>query len=96
MPADRLWLVAYDISHPTRLRAIARLCEDYGRRLQQSVFLCPCSREDVGRLQRAARRVMDLAADRLVVLPVCARCQDGCTQHGLATTLPGHDAALVV
>jgi CRISPR-associated protein Cas2 len=35
------YIVAYDISHPRRLRKVARTLEGYGTRLQLSVFECP-------------------------------------------------------
>ena len=35
-----LSLVAYDISDPKRLHRVARVCEDYGVRVQYSIFEC--------------------------------------------------------
>jgi CRISPR-associated protein Cas2 len=86
-----LWLVAYDIRDPKRLRKIASLCEDYGRRLQYSVFVCACSREAIDALQDDACAIMDLDVDDLAVLPLCASCQDRIVQHGPGghTALPG-------
>ena len=43
MPSSPLWLIAYDIADPGRLRDVAQILEDHGRRLQQSVFLCNLS-----------------------------------------------------
>lgn len=36
----RRYLVAYDIRHPTRLRAVFKAMKQYGEHLQYSVFLC--------------------------------------------------------
>lgn len=49
-------LICYDVSTVTaegrrRLRKVARLCKDYGQRVQQSVFEC-----DVGEAQWAVLR----------------------------------------
>ena len=41
MPARTRYLVSYDISHPKRLRRVAKTCEGFGSRLQYSVFECP-------------------------------------------------------
>ncbi len=46
----RRYLVSYDISHPKRLRRVAKTLESYGTRLQFSVFECPL---DDLRLQQA-------------------------------------------
>lgn len=35
-----LRLIAYDIADPKRLRRIAEACEDYGVRVQKSLFEC--------------------------------------------------------
>ena len=35
-----LHLIAYDISDGKRLRKVARLCEDYGIRVEKSIFEC--------------------------------------------------------
>lgn len=35
-----LHLVAYDIANPRRLRKVAKICEDYGVRMERSVFEC--------------------------------------------------------
>jgi CRISPR-associated protein Cas2 len=35
-----LHLIAYDISNAGRLRRVARACEDYGVRIEKSVFEC--------------------------------------------------------
>ncbi|WP_022835020.1 CRISPR-associated endonuclease Cas2 [Salisaeta longa] len=91
-----LWLVAYDICDPKRLRQVATLCEDYGRRLQYSVFLCACSFQAIDRLQGQARSVMDLSCDRLVTLPICKGCLDQVRQHGPSMALPGTTDTLIV
>lgn len=33
-------LIAYDVSNARRLRRIAHICEDYGVRIEKSVFEC--------------------------------------------------------
>ena len=35
-----LHIIAYDISSDRRLRNVARICEDYGVRIEKSVFEC--------------------------------------------------------
>ncbi len=35
-----LHLIAYDIASAKRLRRVARICEDYGVRVEKSVFEC--------------------------------------------------------
>lgn len=91
-----LWLVAYDIADPTRLRNVARRCEDTGQRIQQSVFVCACQPEVVRQLQTDVRALMDPAVDRLVVLPLCRRCTSRLQQHGVTIDLPDGEGPVVV
>lgn len=39
------FLVCYDISHPKRLRRVAKVLEGYGSRIQFSVFECPLDKQ---------------------------------------------------
>lgn len=49
----RLYIVAYDISDPKRLRRVFRTLKGYGEHLQLSVFRCDLSSSQ--RLQLAAK-----------------------------------------
>ena len=45
--ARRRFLIAYDISDPKRLRRVCKTMEEYGDRLQYSVFICDLSRAEL-------------------------------------------------
>jgi len=96
MPDASLWLVAYDIADPARLRAVASLCEDYGRRLQQSVFLCDCSPDRIQELRASLHECIQQGADHLAFLPLCRRCEDRIQQHGCEKSLPGTTDTMVI
>lgn len=84
----RTLLVAYDVSDPDRLRQTAHVLEDYGERLQQSVFACALRPDDADELLEEVRECIDATADRLIVLPLCDRCWGDLTQYGQTTSLP--------
>lgn len=69
-----LSLVAYDITEPSRLRQIAKICEDYGVRIQYSIFECrlPADRFDIFWNELTA--AIDPETDRLVAYKVCTAC----------------------
>ena len=90
----RLYIVAYDISDPKRLRRVASCCEDYGVRKQYSVFLCRLSATDFVRLRSRLYDLIDLEADQVLFIPLCGRCVAGIEAMGLATE--AHDARDVV
>lgn len=72
-------LVTYDVNTTTpagqrRLREVARTCEGYGHRVQQSVFEVVCRDTDKLRLLAALRNIIDPALDsiRIYRLPAAA------------------------
>jgi len=69
-----LTLVAYDIADPKRLHHVARVCEDWGVRVQYSVFECRLEADAFDKFWEALQAEIDPAEDRLVAYPVCLRC----------------------
>lgn len=67
MPRRR-HLIAYDIREPSRLRRVCKLMEGHGERLQYSVFVCDLTKTELLHLRRDAERIMNLAADSVVII----------------------------
>jgi CRISPR-associated protein Cas2 len=72
-------LVTYDVETTTsagqaRLRRVAKICEGYGHRVQQSVFEIVCRESDKLRLVAALHQVIDTTRDsiRIYHLPTGA------------------------
>jgi CRISPR-associated protein Cas2 len=63
-------LVCYDISHPKRLRKVAKTCEDFGYRKQYSVFLVRVSATDFVRLRSRLYDIIDLTEDQVLFIPL--------------------------
>lgn len=82
------YIVAYDISDPKRLRKVARTCEDFGYRKQLSVFLCRLSATDIVRLRNRLYDIIDLHADQVLFIPLCAKCLQGIESLGRPTEPP--------
>lgn len=71
---EMLYLVAYDISDPKRLVKIAKTCEDYGVRVQYSLFECRLEPDEFRALWAAIVEIMDTGEDRAVAYPMDQRC----------------------
>ena len=66
-----LHLIAYDISCGRRLRRVARICEDYGLRVEKSVFECFLSQETFCELWERLSKIIDEEdGDRIVAYPI--------------------------
>lgn len=65
-----LILVAYDVSTETpegqrRLRRVAKVCQDYGQRVQKSVFECKVDQANFEMLQRRLLKEIKEQEDNL-------------------------------
>lgn len=65
-----LILVAYDVSTESaegrrRLRRVAKVCQDYGQRVQKSVFECSVDRLTFEKLERSLLAEIDKQEDNL-------------------------------
>lgn len=69
-----LTIVAYDITNPKRLHAVAKHCEDFGLRVQYSVFECRLEADLFERFWGGLVSIMDPDEDRLVAYKICASC----------------------
>jgi CRISPR-associated protein Cas2 len=60
------YLVSYDISHPKRLRKVARTLEGFGVRLQYSVFECPLDAVRLAKLQAELEPLINHDEDQVL------------------------------
>jgi CRISPR-associated protein Cas2 len=68
-----LTLVAYDISDPKRLARVARVCEDFGVRVQYSVFECRLDEAEFTEFWLRLLSRIDEDEDRVVAYKIDAR-----------------------
>ena len=68
-----LILIAYDIAKPRRLARVAKICEDYGIRVQYSVFECHLEESLFEQLWYLLMEVIDEQDDRIVAYRLDSR-----------------------
>ncbi len=71
---EMFYSICYDISDDHRRLKIAKLLEDFGERVQYSVFEANLEREQLERLRRMAMSILDPEEDFLRIYPLCAGC----------------------
>lgn len=69
-----LAIVGYDISAPKRLHHVAKICEDFGVRVQYSLFECRLEEKEFDRFWDQLLGAIDPNEDRLVAYKIDARC----------------------
>jgi len=65
------WLVIYDIRDTKRLHRVAKIMEDYGQRVQKSVFEVEASERVIRRMRDRVKEVMHLEQDYVVYFSIC-------------------------
>lgn len=71
--SQMLTLIGYDICEPRRLQRVARVCEDFGIRVQYSIFECHLDEQKFERFWGRLLKEIDPAEDRLVAYQIDAR-----------------------
>jgi len=69
-----LTLIGYDISDPKRLARVARICEDFGVRVQYSVFECRLEEAEFTEFWLRLLAEIKEDQDRVVAYKIDARC----------------------
>ncbi len=69
-----VYLVAYDVCSPSRLRQVAKACEQFGIRIEKSVFECDLPQELFEMLWCILIDLIDEEEDAVVAYRICASC----------------------
>ena len=86
---DRLHLVAYDVRHPRRLRAVRRAVTAWAHGGQRSVWECWARHGDRAALLAAVAEPLDLGRDSLAVFDLPAGGPFIALGRGRAPARPG-------
>ena len=67
-------IICYDIADPRRLQKIAKIMEDFGVRVQKSIFEATLGKDAFNRMKWRAEAEMDLSEDGVKYFPLCTKC----------------------
>lgn len=67
------WLVIYDISESKRLSKVAKICKEYGKRVQKSVFEIDCCETVLEIMRNKIEEVIDFDVDYVVYFDICEK-----------------------
>ena len=67
-------ILPFDICNPTRLHRAAKVCEDWGMRIQYSVFECRLEAQSFALFWDELSAIIDPKVDRIVAYKICTRC----------------------
>lgn len=69
------YLVAYDIPDTPRRTRVAKILDDFGDRVQYSVFECIMDKELLERMETRLRAVIVEDKDHIRIYSLCAACE---------------------
>lgn len=78
------FVICYDVTDDRRRERMAAALLDFGRRVQESVFMATLDEELFGRMMRRLEQIADVATDTVHVLPLCAACEGKVRRLGRA------------
>jgi CRISPR-associated protein Cas2 len=81
-------LVAYDISADNARARVAAYLQQWGDRIQRSVFVCAIAPGDLDEVNARLATMIDPNTDAIHLLPACATCWSRLTVHGQVNRQP--------
>lgn len=91
-----LTVIAYDVTDDRRRERVSTLLEDYGLRVNYSVFECELEGKEFTQLQAQLARLIDAQEDRVVFYRLCAGCRDRKSALGLPFQDRGEQGVVIV
>lgn len=81
-------LICYDISRDGTRARVAGYLQQWGDRIQRSVFICSMDGDDVKEVTRRLSTMINPDTDAVHVMPVCGTCWSRTTTLGQADVEP--------
>ncbi|MBQ9873008.1 MAG: CRISPR-associated endonuclease Cas2 [Thermoguttaceae bacterium] len=72
---ERYWLICYDVSDPKRLRKVAKVMQNFGLRVQKSIFECWLSDSRLNELRYGVDQIIDDREDDVRYYSLCDSCR---------------------
>ncbi|MCK5800766.1 MAG: CRISPR-associated endonuclease Cas2 [Deltaproteobacteria bacterium] len=89
------YLICYDIRDDKRRNEIAKILEDFGVRVQFSVFECDLKEPAFLKVRRRLVNMMDQELDSVRVYALCRRCESAIEIFGTGTILSDEEVVIV-
>lgn len=67
-------LISYDIQDDKKRTKVSKLLENYGTRVQYSVFECLINKEQLKKIKEETKKIIDLNTDSIRFYLICESC----------------------
>jgi CRISPR-associated protein Cas2 len=90
------WIVAYDIPDDRRRQKLANMLENFGDRVQYSVFEVMTDDEEVSVLVKKIDAIIAPGDDSVRLYPLCGACAGKVIVLGVGQEEPWHDPEIYI
>jgi len=90
------WLIAYDIPDDRRRNRTARVLDDFGDRVQESVFEVLADEECIRALLLDLKSIIDVKEDKVRAYPLCDSCARKIIDLGRTDEPPFHQPEVII
>jgi CRISPR-associated protein Cas2 len=70
-----MYIITYDIKEDKKRRKVSKILEDYGTRVQYSVFECDITQQQADNIICRFQGLIDIETDSIIVYFYCANCR---------------------
>ncbi len=89
------YALCYDVVEDSRRLRVARVLEDYGQRVQKSVFEADLAPDTLKDMTERLKPLVDHKADSIIIYALCASCLKMVSVIGVDDRLRPQDAIVV-
>ncbi len=89
------YLVSYDIPDTNRRTKLSKVLQDFGERVQYSVFECILDNKLLDKLERRIDKVANQEDDSIRIYPICGNCEKTIKIIGKGNVTKNEDVYIV-
>lgn len=89
-------VIAYDVTNDRRRTRVSNFLEDYGTRVNYSVFECELERDEFAHVQAQLTDLIDTHKDRIVFYRLCEGCRMRRSTIGAVQKNGGEEGIVII
>jgi len=91
----KFWVVCYDIVDDKKRARIAKIMENYGKRVQKSVFECFLNDREFEEMKKKVEKEMDFEQDSINYYFLCEKCKNSIAKSGIGGITTLNDVEII-
>ena len=85
------YVIGFDVADKTRLRKVAIQMENFGQRIQHSMFECYLNQQEIITLKKRLKHIIEPTKDHIRYYPLCHKDYQKIQLDGIGEVSPNDD-----